>query len=140
MVSRVSPSTVRSRLSEAALEEFNWSARGLPPSRSTRFEGKQFHPEDPSSTIHKNETIPKVCCTGTTGRAHIQLQRLQFINKYVLLQSHYKSIPPFSCCILVIQTLVHRCGFVRSSENEEETMQSSAAHVYVISAASVTVR
>ena len=24
---------------------------------------------------------PKVCCTGATGRAHIQLQRLQFRNK-----------------------------------------------------------
>ena len=33
-----------------------------------------------------------------------------------------------------------RWGFVRSSEDEEETMQSSAAHIYVISAASVTVR
>ena len=33
-----------------------------------------------------------------------------------------------------------RWGFVRSSEDEVETMQSSAAHIYVISAASVTVR
>jgi len=63
--------------------------------------------------VSKGAPTLQVCCTGTTGRAHIQLQRLQFINK---------------------------CGFVRSSENYEETMQSSAAHVYVISAASVTVR
>jgi len=63
--------------------------------------------------VSKGAPTLQVCCTGATGRAHIQLQRLQFRNKW---------------------------GFVRGSEDEDETMQSSAAHIYVISAASVTVR
>ena len=54
MVSRASPSTVRSRLSGAALEEFNWSARGRPPSRSTRFEEKTKRSLE--SVVQKIET------------------------------------------------------------------------------------
>ena len=45
--------------------------------RGANLTGKDFNKGEDGV----DETETKVCCTGTTGRAHIQLQRLQFRNK-----------------------------------------------------------
>ena len=45
--------------------------------RGANLTGKDFNKGEHGVDV----TETKVCCTGTTGRAHIQLQRLQFRNK-----------------------------------------------------------